>query len=247
MRVVLRVCVPVHVHVVTCSSNVPKLTLRVACVHLQMQPMSHLPHFFLGVVFTKQGRFSDALHEYETALFYHPSFFPAIHNMGSLHIILGNMDQALYFFECVGVAISLRVSVCRSPVVSVRVAVGAACCDALPLRTCVVVSCHSAALKRLAESQGEEVEKAEKEMKVSNILSMLTHQIIKCFSEVRGGEENYSLVAATLHMYVKHLARLDFALFHLNMGFLLQDIGAFELSKRHFQETLALQVGIIVC
>jgi hypothetical protein len=64
---------------------------------------------------------------------------------------------------------------------------------------------------------------------------------------VRGGEENYSLVAATLHMYVKHLARLDFALFHLNMGFLLQDIGAFELSKRHFQETLALQVGIIVC
>ena len=64
-----------------------------------------LPHYCLGVVHTKQGRFDDALKSYETALFFDPSFFPAIHNIGSLYIILDKMDQARYYFQ---VCVSLR-------------------------------------------------------------------------------------------------------------------------------------------
>ncbi len=41
----------------------------------------------------------EALSAYETTLFYEPSFFPAIHNIGSLNLIMGNTEQALYYFK----------------------------------------------------------------------------------------------------------------------------------------------------
>ncbi len=43
-------------------------------------------------------------------------------------------------------------------------------------------------------------------------------------------------------MYLAHLARLDFSLLHLTMGFRLQDFGAFEMSMLHIHEVLTLQV-----
>jgi hypothetical protein len=46
----------------------------------------------------------------------------------------------------------------------------------------------------------------------------------------------------TLAMYLAHLARLDFSLLHLTMGFRLQDFGAFEMSMLHIHEVLTLQV-----
>lgn len=60
---------------------------------------SPLPHYFLAVVATKQGHFDTALSRYEAALFFDHSFFPALHNVGALHLLLGNTDQALYYFK----------------------------------------------------------------------------------------------------------------------------------------------------
>jgi tetratricopeptide (TPR) repeat protein len=58
-----------------------------------------LPHFFLGVVHAKQGRFDAAVASYETALALDPRFFPSLHNLGSIHFILGNSEQALHYFK----------------------------------------------------------------------------------------------------------------------------------------------------
>ena len=53
----------------------------------------------MGVVLTKQGRFTEALTEYEAALEREPRFFPALHNIGSLNLLLGNTEVALAQFK----------------------------------------------------------------------------------------------------------------------------------------------------
>ena len=60
----------------------------------QIFPNSHLSHFFLGIVNTKQGRFDDAISNYEVAVFYNPQFFPAVMNLGSVNLIAGHVRAA---------------------------------------------------------------------------------------------------------------------------------------------------------
>lgn len=62
-------------------------------------PHAHLPQFALGVVFTKQGRFEEAIEAYERALFIRPDFFPALSHLGALHFLRGQRDLAWYFIR----------------------------------------------------------------------------------------------------------------------------------------------------
>ena len=82
-----RCCVPVS-HLNRCTQIAP-----------QINSSSHLPHFFLGVVYTKQGRFPEAVTAYESSLFLDNAFFPSIHNLGSLQLLMGNNDLALHYFK----------------------------------------------------------------------------------------------------------------------------------------------------
>jgi tetratricopeptide (TPR) repeat protein len=82
-----------------CADDNPDNASNFAGVSVQINASSHLPHFFLGVVHTKQGRFDAAITAYEHALVLDPRFFPSLHNLGSVHFILGNNDQALFYFK----------------------------------------------------------------------------------------------------------------------------------------------------
>ena len=69
---------------------------RVAHVSRQF---AHLAYFCLGLLESRRGRISDAIENYNTALFYMESFFPAIHNLGSLHLVRGQVEKGIRFYE----------------------------------------------------------------------------------------------------------------------------------------------------
>ncbi len=58
---------------------------------MQIHPKSHLAHYFLGIVNTKQGRFEEAIANYEVAVFYNAQFFPAVLNLGSVNLLAGKV------------------------------------------------------------------------------------------------------------------------------------------------------------
>jgi N-dimethylarginine dimethylaminohydrolase len=66
---------------------------------------------------------------------------------------------------------------------------------------------------------------------VIHVVPRMVNHVLKCFSEVRGGEESVSVIAATLSMYVKHVARLDLSALHLNLAFSLLVCGGIAVAQ----------------
>ncbi len=99
------------------------------------------------------------------------------------------------------------------------------------------------ALARLKEQHGEAISTPDDKFKVGVVLPRMTTLVLRCFARTPvSSDEDHSAAASTLHMFLTHLARLDYGLLHLNLGFRLQDFGAHAVSLQHMQEVLALQV-----
>lgn len=58
--------------------------------------LQHIAHYWLGVVAAKRGLFDEAKDALQNALFYNPSYFPAMLNLGGLLIVQGYLEQGLY-------------------------------------------------------------------------------------------------------------------------------------------------------
>ena len=100
------------------------------------------------------------------------------------------------------------------------------------------------ALARLKEQHGDAIAIPDDKFKVGMVLPRMTALVLRCFARVPvSSAEEHANTATTLHMFLTHLARLDYGLLHLNLGFRLQDVGAHVVSLQHIQEVLALQVG----
>ena len=52
--------------------------------------------------------------------------------------------------------------------------------------------------------------------------------------------QDYAVVAATLHLYLKHVSHLDLGALHLNLAITLHNVGAYDVALMHFQRALVL-------
>jgi tetratricopeptide (TPR) repeat protein len=106
------------------------------------------------------------------------------------------------------------------------------------------VASYRAALAVLVRTHGEAVTTPPPNLRPGSVLGWLQRVVMRSFARVPvGNADDPAGVAATLHMYLGHLARVDYAEQHLSLGMELQEFGAFEESLRHIQAGMALQVG----
>lgn len=79
---------PSHAHPRHAHCTLP--SLPPSCI------LQHIAHYWLGVVAAKRGLFDEAKDALQNALFYNPSYFPAMLNLGGLLIVQGYLEQGLY-------------------------------------------------------------------------------------------------------------------------------------------------------
>lgn len=56
-------------------------------------------HYALGLLYARTGRTLDAIASMETALYYKPDFFAALHDIGSLYIVRGEINRGMHYWE----------------------------------------------------------------------------------------------------------------------------------------------------
>jgi Tfp pilus assembly protein PilF len=66
---------------------------------LLYQPNFAYFHYYLAVVFQKQGRYQEAIHEYLKAANIDHECFPALYNLGMIYAENGQHDQAIVYLR----------------------------------------------------------------------------------------------------------------------------------------------------
>lgn len=193
---------------------------RVAHVSRQF---AHLAYFCLGLLDSRRGRISDAIENYNTALFYMESFFPATHNLGSLHLVRGQVEKGIRFYEAALDQLERAGLLDES--------------DAVPK----VLSMNS------------EDEKAPQRLEdhlIAHVLGAFTvppppHSSSSSSSSSSEGLSVSSTrevrrLGKSLTTFLKRLQQIDLAAFHNGMGLTLQETGAFDDGIAHLRRALSL-------
>jgi len=60
---------------------------------------SHMAHFWLGLTRSKQGEIDKAIVHYKNALFFVPEYLDALHNLGSLLLIKGHINEGMHYYR----------------------------------------------------------------------------------------------------------------------------------------------------
>ena len=64
-----------------------------------LQTDAHEAHFWLGMARSKQGRLDEAIVHYKNCLFFVPAHLDALHNLGSLLLMKGRLNEGLHYYR----------------------------------------------------------------------------------------------------------------------------------------------------
>lgn len=194
---------------------------RVAHVSRQY---AHLAYFCLGLVDSRRGRISDAIESYNTALFYMESFFPATHNLGSLHLVRGQVEKGIRFYEA-----------------------------ALDQLERAGLLDETDAQPRIANEEENKAPQRLEDHLIAHVLGAFTvpspHASSSSSSlSLSASTDGISLTSTrearrlgkSLVTFLKRLQQIDLAAFHNGMGLTLQETGAFEDGIAHLRRALSL-------
>jgi len=86
---------PVFKTVISASTLDSRDAQRLFDRELEENPDAPLPHFGLGIVYMKEGRYDEAIRELEKALQGHPDFIPILRTLGEAYQMNGQDQKAL--------------------------------------------------------------------------------------------------------------------------------------------------------
>ena len=192
---------------------------RVAHVSRQF---AHLAYFCLGLLDSRRGRISDAIENYNTALFYMESFFPATHNLGSLHLVRGQVEKGIRFYEAALDQLERAGLLDES--------------DAVP--------------RMVTNSEDEKAPQRLEDHLIAHVLGAFTvppppHSSSSSSSSSSEGltvssTREVRRLGKSLMTFLKRLQQIDLAAFHNGMGLTLQETGAFDDGIAHLRRALSL-------
>ena len=222
---------------------------------------AHLAHFSLGLLASRRGRFAEAMQSYGTALFYKESFFPATHNLGSLHLVRGHLEKGIRMYEAAleqleraGLLDAAGLGVADEASVGAGGDFGAA--GAAPSADAAeAAAAASAAAAAEAAAAEAEISESLNQHLIDHVLSAFT--LTDAPRPGGAGSAGPALLAAlpgsrfsanaeasrigrSLRSFLRRLQTLDLAAFHRGIGIKLQEIGAFEDGVAHLRRALAL-------
>lgn len=195
--------------------------------------LAHLAHWALGSVFAREGRFRDAARELEVASALRPGWFPALHNLGSVLIIRGDIDGGLASFE--SAVASLTAAGHDLPVLAEAE-------DARARALLPTDAPGSAGTPRLLLQQSQ----LEKHL-IEHILRVFKVALSRggapdARAPGSGGGDEGDVLATGLSLwaFLQRLASLDLASLHRGLGFKLLETGAFAEGLEHLSRAVSL-------
>ncbi len=201
--------------------------------------LAHLAHWALGSLYAREGRFGDAARELEISLALRPGWFAALHDLGSVLIIQGHVDQGIEYFERAVRSLedagmdlagiweeSSSAALYNSPRVS-------------PSLLEKHLIDHILQVFLLPEKRGG----WEKQGGGGGGGSSSSGSSLVGGDEGSAsgdGNSEFASVGASLWGFLQKLQTIDIAQFHRGMGLKLGEAGAFEDGARHLRRALAL-------
>lgn len=200
-------------------------------------------HYWNGVALTLRGMLDSAIEEYERALFFDPAMLAAVHNLGSLLIVKGQVDDGIHFYAS---ALRTAEDVAKESDASDRGTPDIPDLGASPAPASIQTS----------ESIGWQAPKLDRDdaaLAQADLLGISLDAVLPTMQELllaALGDPEMMLMApdgqrraamdalsirAALRLFVNQHHSLDFALWHRQLGYSLLDIGVFDEAILQFQ------------
>jgi tetratricopeptide (TPR) repeat protein len=172
---------------------------------------AHLAYYSLGLLHTRTGRTEDAVQALETALFFRPAFFAAMHALGSLHIIRGHVEKGLRLYDA-----SLQL-----------------------LQDSGVLPPEEEGTQGQAATKGTTDLESHLVRHVLHVFAVPTDA--STGSSLGGTVTSSTVaLAESLRAFLTRLGSLDLAAFHRGLGLKLADTGALEDGLAHLRRAVSL-------